>query len=61
MDNVPEPIRDAGYALVGLAVLSFQRAVVLGRELSRDLPDLADAGRKAASVLRFAASTLRPR
>ncbi len=40
MDDVPEALRDAGYVLVGLGVVWFQKAMVLRRELSRDLPGL---------------------
>lgn len=56
MDEAPEALRDAGYVLVGLGVLWFQRAQVLRRELSRDLPDLreplAGAVRGAARAVR---------
>lgn len=39
---MPESLRDAGYVLVGLAVIGFQRAQVARRELARQLPALAD-------------------
>lgn len=42
MDDVPEALKDAGYVLVGLGVVWFQKAQVLRRELTRDLPDLPD-------------------
>lgn len=42
MDDVPEALKDAGYVLVGLGVVWFQRAQVLRRELTRDLPDLRE-------------------
>lgn len=42
MDDVPEALKDAGYVLVGLGVVWFQRAQVLRRELTRDLPDLPE-------------------
>lgn len=47
--NQPEPehdlaelLRDTGYAVVGISVLWFQRAQVLRRQLTRDLPALPD-------------------
>lgn len=42
VDDVPEALKDAGYVLVGLGVVWFQRAQVLRREFARDLPDLRE-------------------
>ncbi|MGH9281586.1 MAG: hypothetical protein ACRD0S_01480 [Acidimicrobiales bacterium] len=41
-DAGPHSLGDAGYILVGLGVLWFQRAQVARRELARQLPDLPD-------------------
>jgi len=58
VDDVPEALREAGYVLVGLGVVWFQRAQVLRRELARDLPDLAapvaEAVRGVVGVVRSA-------
>jgi len=59
MDDVPEALRDAGYVLVGLGVVWFQKAMVLRRELSKDLPDLADLRPPLAGAVRGAAGVLR--
>ncbi len=59
MDDVPEAVRDAGYVLVGLGVVWFQRAMVLRRELSRDLPDLSDLRQPLAGAVRGAAGVVR--
>lgn len=66
MDDVPEVVKDAGYVLVGLGVVWFQRAQVLRRELTRDLPDLpapvAEAVRGVVGVVKSALEgTPRPR
>lgn len=64
MDHVPDPLRDTGYTLVGLGVLWFQRAQVLRRELTRDLPDLcqpvAGAVRGAVEAVRTAVTGTPP-
>ena len=59
MDDVPEALRDAGYVLVGLGVLWFQRAQVLRRELTRDLPDLPDLRQPLAGAVRGASQLIR--
>ncbi|MGI8686498.1 MAG: hypothetical protein ACR2MO_15655 [Acidimicrobiales bacterium] len=59
MDDVPEALRDAGYVLVGLGVVWFQRAMVMRRELARDLPDLADLRQPLAGAVRGAAGVVR--
>lgn len=41
-EDLPRSLRDAAYVLVGLGVLGFQRAQVARRELTRQLPDLAE-------------------
>ncbi len=41
-EDLPRSVRDAAYVLVGLGVLGFQRAQVARRELTRQLPDLAE-------------------
>lgn len=41
-EDLPHSLRDAAYVLVGLGVLGFQRAQVARRELTRQLPDLAE-------------------
>lgn len=62
MDDASEALRDAGYVVVGLGVLWFQRAQVLRRELARelpDLPDLPDLARPLAGAVRGAAGVVR--
>ena len=56
MDDLPDPLRDAAYALVGLTVVWVQRAQVLRRELARELPvvggQLAGAAKGMAGAVR---------
>ena len=52
VDDVQEALKDAGYVLVGLGVVWFQRAQVLRRELTRDLPDLPDLREPVAGAVR---------
>ena len=52
VDDVQEALKDAGYVLVGLGVVWFQRAQVLRRELTRDLPDLPDLREPVAEAVR---------
>jgi hypothetical protein len=59
VDDVPDALRDAGYTLVGLGVLWFQRAQVLRREIARDLPDLADLRQPLEGAVRGAAAVVR--
>lgn len=61
VENVPEPVRDAVYTVLGLAVLSFQRAMVLRRDLARDLPDLGFPSKQVSEVLRTVAEAVRPK
>ncbi|HEX2698797.1 MAG TPA: hypothetical protein VHM89_01160 [Acidimicrobiales bacterium] len=59
MDETPEALRDAGYVLVGLGVIWFQRAQVLRRELSRDLPGVPDLRAPLAGAVRSGARLVR--
>jgi hypothetical protein len=59
VDDASEALRDAGYTLVGLGVLWFQRAMVVRRELSQEMADLAGVCQPLAGAVRGAAAVVR--